>query len=1592
MAQPLGLDYPPNQRSLSVLQRAISFSQGEFSLILVRCNYKSLRQQVIDYLRNRNSLQVVILPPDATTFFGAIQAQVVTLPATLLIVGLEQVHNLAALLASANQIRDELRHRLPVPIVLWVNDLVLGQMTRLAPDFTNWAATPIPLTLASEDLQQLLADQVAIALAQDQTQLTGNLNSLERNYDLTEIHLACREIVNATGAGLLALPESLQADLALVLGNAAYAAQQVPEALQYYYQARDFWSKQSNWQRRGLVWLYLALCHSRLAEQQPEQRQNHWRTAADLLEQAIHYLSLAENYQLAARAISQQGEIWQYLQHWHSLQKSAQTSLELHTAWGNQMEMAQDYGFLAMVAIAQSRWDDAERMARQALQLLQQTDSSHVLNRQEPILEQLYSLFLVKAQHHLGLTIEAEQQLVAAMIKLPMALQTSDHQVDPQHYLDVLKQMRAIYFEQGCYLEAFRIKQQQLAIEQLYGWRAFIGARRLQPQPIYHRLEHQPEIAPEITHSGRQRDLQNLLGKLNRADYRLIIIHGQSGVGKSSLLYAGLLPALADRNLGDRLALGKIIQVYTDWVRELGNALGIEAAQLPEIYQKLRQFEREHYTTVLIFDQFEEFFFHNPDIKVHRQFFEFLRECLNISFVKVILALREDALHFLLESERLEIDPINNNILDRKIRYSLGNFSCADATAVLQNLTARADFALEPQLIQEIVRELAGDSQEVLPIELQIVGSQLQSENITTLAQYRRAGPKGRLVERFLEQTIQDCGPENQVLAWQILYSLTTEEALRPLKTKAELELELGIDQNKVELVLEILDKSGLVYLYQEMPTRYQLIHDYLVPFIRQKEDLKKRHQLEEYKQKHQSNQVKIEELELKLRTQQLEARLKDVELQKSLSDRAMNQALQRRLLEARLWGLGFLTAALVAAGFGVRSLWNETNTQIGATVAKADTLGLANRHFEALIESLAAARQLENTWGAKPETQIRVTIALQQSLTRVRERNRLEGHTDWVRSVVYSPDGKWLVSGSSDRTVKLWNSQGQWQRDLVGHGDAILSVAVSPDSRLIASASQDKTIKIWSLGDAAAPPQTLVGHTNTVSRVVFSPDGQFLASASWDQTVRIWTVSGQLVQTLTLPGSDNRILGLDFSGDTLVTASTDGQVRWWQRPWSATPTLVWQAPPAAKPEDRAVTSVRFSPDQQTMIATGASGRVWLWQRQDNWLPTPNRMWQASNDWVISAAFGQGIIATGSRDNTIQIWDQQGKLLDTYRGHGNLVIEVNFSPDGQTLASASGDSTIKLWQQSKTSKTHPQAVNSVHLSPNGQVLAAASRDGQVYLWQTRGELLTSLKSGNTNVNSVQFSPNGQWLATGSDDGLVRLWPIDGKAPRLLKGHDGAVLGVAFAPDGQLLASVGGDRTLRLWSASGESLQVLTSHEAGVNSVQFSTDGQWLATGSDDRTVKLWHRDGRLVRTLNTGNGNVNFVAFSPDGKILAAGNNKGVIRLWKINGQEIATLRGHNGAVNWLGFANDQLLVSVSEDKTIKFWSPQGELFGTLMGHNDSIFEGSWHGQTLATAGQDGLVRLWETNQASLTRQGCQWLADYLANLPSSPCPRQPSN
>jgi caspase domain-containing protein/WD40 domain-containing protein/glucodextranase-like protein len=307
---------------------------------------------------------------------------------------------------------------------------------------------------------------------------------------------------------------------------------------------------------------------------------------------------------------------------------------------------------------------------------------------------------------------------------------------------------------------------------------------------------------------------------------------------------------------------------------------------------------------------------------------------------------------------------------------------------------------------------------------------------------------------------------------------------------------------------------------------------------------------------------------------------------------------------------------------------------------------------------------------------------------------------------------------------------------------------------------------------------------------------------------------------------------------------------------------------------------------------------------------------------VYSVAFSPDgkTIASGSGDKTIRLWDvNTGRLIRPLAGHGGIVRSVAFSPDGKTIASGSEDKTIKLWQVStgkhiRLFNGHTGNVYSVAFSPDGKTLVSSSEEGNesaLRLWDVNtGRPIRSFEQRNTWVTSVAFSPDGKTIATGSHEQVVKLWDVEtGNLIHSFAGHRNTIHSVAFSPDGKTLASGSSDHKVKLWDVKSKKL-IRSLDGQDFNVVAFSPDGKTLAAGGYDRTVKLWDvSDGSLIHSFEGQNYEVHSMAFSPDGKTIASGGSA-TIRVWSIGAKRLlgSLLHYHDG--NWIAFIPGDYYVS----------------------------------------------------------------------------------
>ncbi|MDX2604101.1 hypothetical protein PV330_29330 [Streptomyces caniscabiei] len=573
-------------------------------------------------------------------------------------------------------------------------------------------------------------------------------------------------------------------------------------------------------------------------------------------------------------------------------------------------------------------------------------------------------------------------------------------------------------------------------------------------------------------------------------------------------------------------------------------------------------------------------------------------------------------------------------------------------------------------------------------------------------------------------------------------------------------------------------------------------------------------------------------------------------------------------------------------------------------------------------------------------------------------------------------------------------------QADRVQYSDPSLSAQLDLVAHELRPDDEGTGNRLVSIVNAPLATPVL-GHGGAVYLTSFSPDGKYLATASYDRSVRLWDVadpSRPKALGKPLTGHTSWVSSAVFAPDgrTLASAGDDGTIRMWDVRDPRAPRALG-APLTG--HDGTIFLIAFSPDGKTLASVGEDRTVRLWDVSDPAHATELGAPLTGHSAPVRAvAFGPDgkTLATGGDDNTIRLWDVAdprapravGPVL---KGHTSLVHSLAFSPDGRTLASGSSDNTVRLWDVAEPRRAralgapltgHTGPIWSVAFSPDGSTLAAASADSTASLWNVADPAYPSqvgepLAGASGEMFALGFSPDGRTLATGSGDSKVRLWSVPTSD---MVGRNGA-----FRPDGRVLATAGRDGRIRLWNVAEPGRPVLlgkafTLKDSGNRSLSFSPDGRTLSIVAGNRALYLWDV-GDPARPVLRGSPlplRIRYTdaqAYSPDGRVLATSYGDHDVRLWDVSDPSRVVplgkpLTGHKGYILALVFSPDgKTLASGSADGTIRLWDVRDparstRLDGPLTAHRGAVSDlvYSPDGKTLASGGGDDTVRLWDVS------------------------------
>jgi WD40 repeat protein/tRNA A-37 threonylcarbamoyl transferase component Bud32 len=503
-----------------------------------------------------------------------------------------------------------------------------------------------------------------------------------------------------------------------------------------------------------------------------------------------------------------------------------------------------------------------------------------------------------------------------------------------------------------------------------------------------------------------------------------------------------------------------------------------------------------------------------------------------------------------------------------------------------------------------------------------------------------------------------------------------------------------------------------------------------------------------------------------------------------------------------------------------------------------------------------------------------------------------LKGHTRYIYSASFSPDGSRVLTRGFENTAKVWDAEsGAELFTLKGNAGGVLAASFSPDGSRIVTGG-DGTATVWDAKSGAAI-FTLKGHTDRFVTASFSPDGSQVLAAGFAKTAKVWDAKSG-AELLAIKGHNGGFLNASFnpSGSRIVT---------WRHRWSGVDdgtVTVWDAKSGAeivaiKSHDGYVGSVAFSPDGSQLVIIDARGTAKVCDAKTG---AEILSLQGRTGSFQSASFSPdgSRVVTGSSDKMARVWDaKSGAEILTLKGHTGGISSASFSPDGSRVLTEGGGAA-KVWDPTRiaevlTLKGHTNAVIAVACSPDGSRIVTGSEDKTAKLWDAMsGAELLTFKGYPGAVTWVSFSADGSRVVSASGYQTVKVWDAKSGAevPTLKEHTDSVPQGETyFSPDGSRFATFVpgyGNGTVQIWDAKRSAvILTLKGHTEAVRSVSFSADGSRILTASADRTAKVWDaKSGAEVLTLTGHGGEVKCASFSADGSRVVTGSVDGTAKVW----------------------------------------------------------------------------------------------------------------
>ena len=1129
---------------------------------------------------------------------------------------------------------------------------------------------------------------------------------------------------------------------------------------------------------------------------------------------------------------------------------------------------------------------------------------------------------------------------------------------------------------------------------------------------------YQPEDARYFF--GREVLIDELVRRLQRSS--VLVVAGPSGSGKSSLVRAGLIPALKAGALPSsdqwqvvlftpgRDPLAELHFQVTQAVSPGRPGLPLEDfVARPTMARHLGAVPGAERPLLLCIDQFEELFTLAPPDQ--RQAFVAALSAMTDpadSATRLVITVRADFYGNCAQIPWLTERITHNQVL-------VGPMSGSELRRAITEPARRAGLFLERNLVDAIIDESGGEAGSLPLVAHALVETWNRRQgNALTLEGFRAAGGVAGAISQTADETFEHRFDPSQRVATKNLFLRLVSPGDETPDTRRQLsrnEIDSFPDPNTMHSVVETLTDARLLTLDD---TTVQIAHEALLriwPRLRtwieeSRDDLRTRQRISraavEWKSERRDPDLLYRGTPL-LSAQEwmqghqeqlgaVEREFVDASLSAKAEAEAIAEERQRRTRRVRRFAITALsilalgtTGASVIAFLAYRQAQhNESRAALANAEARERFAGALGAAAHGLVDSdphlalalaaegaaraengppgydaratLVAARRVLTGGGPflmgspipagdalaialSPDGTLLAiaqrdgTIRLLETKTKQLSGDPLQGHRGGVRDLEFDSGGRRLLSVGVDGTIRVWpidGMRGGTGRTIGETSDVVMGICLNPLNTIAASANGNGTVQLWDLRLGGPMGEPLVRQARAFNTVEISPDGQAVIASSHDGAIFGWDVPTRKPLFEPVRGAHtSHLLALAFSpaGDRIATASTDG-----------TSALI------SFPDGRvlgrafdngvAIKTVAFSKDGTTLMG-------------------------------------------GTDEGTLKLWDTDRNALrsTSAKGHSRAVIDMALTEDGRLLATLGQEQTIRLWSieppqpMSGTWRVAGQSAKGVALSGDGRHLAAGDDTGAVQVWDlhTGGKpILLGIHS--QQVWAVAFSPDSTRLVSADRSGEVRLWNLStGAQIGAIAAHDEAIWSLAFTPSGDRLITAG-DTAIRLWDPASQALVAnLPQPDGQITRAAVSPDGSMLAVASSNGHVGIWDlATASLSRDIRADDNLVWSVAFSPDSRRLATASSDEVVALWDLaSGDRLATFTDQTGGATDVAFLKDGVtMIAVDRSGGLHFWdSGTGRrLAEAWPAHKGASWRLAVHpdGQRFATAGDDGLVKLWD--------------------------------